>query len=242
MTPVNSLTQATTGNTDFTATKFMIDQIISKIETSMVVKVISCTNNDENLAVGYVDIQPLINMVDGLGNGFEHGILYNVPYVRIQGGGNAVIIDPKPNDIGIAVFCSRDISEVKLTKSVSNPNSYRRYDISDGLYIGGILNNAPQQYIQFKNDGIYIFSPNNVILNANVVNINAVSDVNITSPNITINGKFTVNGDIEQNSGISTFNGNVVINGQATSNGISLSSHVHSGVQSGGNNTGVPVS
>jgi hypothetical protein len=42
-----------------------------------------------------------------------------VPYFRVQGGADAIIIDPKVGDLGIAVFCSRDITGVKRSKEAS---------------------------------------------------------------------------------------------------------------------------
>jgi hypothetical protein len=62
----------------------------------------------------------------------EHGVIYSIPYFRLQGGVNAIIIDPEPGDIGMCGFCSRDISVVKNTKKIANPGSYRKYAWADG--------------------------------------------------------------------------------------------------------------
>ena len=59
----------------------------------------------------------------------------------------------------MCAFASRDISTVKNTKAVSNPGSQRTYDWSDGLYLGGFINGAPTQYLQFLGGSIKAKSP-----------------------------------------------------------------------------------
>lgn len=116
--------------------------------------------------VGFVDVKPMVHMLDGAGNIHELGTQFHVPYFRLQGGGNAVIIDPQVGDIGICAFASRDISSVKRNKKPSAPSSRRQFDCSDGLYIGGVLNGAPSQFIHFMSGGIKVFSPQNIMLEA----------------------------------------------------------------------------
>lgn len=185
---------------------FVIEQALNKMQTSTIVKVVSCTNNGGVSAVGFVDVIPQVKQIDANFKTYSHGIIHNIPYLRLQGGSNAIIIDPEPGDLGICVFANKDISNVKSTKNESAPGSYRRFNFSDGMYLGGLLNTVPANYIQFSN---------------NTVTIN-------TQNGVTINGNLTVNGSITGN--------------EVTASGISLSNHVHSGVQSGGDNTGGPVS
>jgi hypothetical protein len=151
---------------EFNALSFVIEQALSKMQTALPVKVISCTNSGGLSPVGTVDIQPLVNQVDGDGNPTPHSTIHTVPYVRIQGGANAVIIDPQPGDIGVAVFASQDITKVKNTKGQANPGSFRIFDWGDAMYLGGALNGVPTQYIQFTAAGINIVSPNAVTITA----------------------------------------------------------------------------
>jgi len=90
----------------YNATSFMIKQIVARINTATLVQIKSVTNSGGVSPVGSVDVLPLVNQVDGAGNPTEHVTVYGLPYVRIQGGTNAVIIDPKVGDIGIAVFAA----------------------------------------------------------------------------------------------------------------------------------------
>ena len=57
------------------------------------------------------------------------------------------LIDPTQGDIGLAIFADRDISSVRANRAQANPGSYRRFDMADGVYIGGILNGMPTQTV-----------------------------------------------------------------------------------------------
>jgi hypothetical protein len=139
-----------------------------------------------------VDVMPLVSQVDGNNNTQRHGVVYGLPYFRIQGGANAVICDPVVGDIGYVVVSDRDISSVKsnaakitgsANPSSSNqvtPGSSRRNDLADGVYVGGILNATPKQYIQFTATGITIadMNGNQIIMGPGSVNIIGVLQSN----------------------------------------------------------------
>lgn len=144
----------------FNQNSFMVEQLLALVRTATLVQVQKCTNAGELAAVGTVDVLPLVNMTDGLGTSSEHGTLYKLPYCRVQGGLNAIIIDPQPGDIGVAVFADRDISAVKKTKKRSNPGTRRRHSMGDGIYLFGVLNAQPNQYVQFNQNGITIADKN----------------------------------------------------------------------------------
>ena len=142
---------------------FAIQQAMLKLQTALPVRVMAVRN--AGLApVGQVDIQVLVDMVDGQGNTVQHGTISNVPYFRLQGGTNAVIVDPSTGDIGMACFCSRDISAVKSVKDATPPGSWRSHDFSDALYLGGFLNGTPTSYIQITDGGILVHNTSGVKL------------------------------------------------------------------------------
>lgn len=138
----------------------MIGRMIASARTSMPVRVESVTNAGGVSPIGYVDIHPLVSQLDSDGNVIDHGVIYNVPYMRMQGGANAVILDPQIGDIGIAVFCDRDISNVKSNKKTSAPATLRKNDMSDAIYLMSVISAMPVQYIRFHEDGIVISTPN----------------------------------------------------------------------------------
>lgn len=154
-------TNPATTQGDWNAMRFAINQQMLKLNTSMPVRVIKVTGTGV-APVGFVDVQILVSQVTGNNQTVDHGIITNVPYMRVQGGSNAVIIDPQVGDIGMACFCSRDISAVKNARASAPPGSKRSYDFSDAMYVGGFLNSAPTQYIHFTEGGILVHSTNAV--------------------------------------------------------------------------------
>ena len=206
---------------------FIVQQALSKVQTATVVKVIACSNAGGVSPVGTVDVQILVNQISGQKVATPHVTMYGLPYLRIQGGANAVIIDPQPGDIGIAVFASRDITTVKSTKAQASPNTFRMHDFADGMYLGGLLNGTPTQYVQFGSGGVAIVSPGTITLQApNIVLNGAVAQ---SGGNVTMAEDLTVGGDVVADLTGSTFDG------------IPFATHVHTGVTSGGANTGVPI-
>lgn len=179
---------------DYNNIIFAVNQALSKLQTATLVRVDACTNSGDLSPVGFVDVTPLVNQIDGADNPTPHVTIYGLPYLRLQGGSDAVIIDPKPGDIGIAVFASRDISKVKSTREQSNPGSYRQYDFADGMYLGGMLNGAPQQYVRFSSAGVEIVSPSVITLRApNVVIDGALAQ---SGGDVSMSQKLTVIGDV----------------------------------------------
>jgi hypothetical protein len=172
--------------TAYTAGDLMIDSALAEVNTATLVQVVAATNSGGLSPVGFVDVQPLVNQSDAAGHVVPHSVVHKLPYFRLQGGTNAVIIDPQPGDIGIAVFASRDISKVKNTKAQAAPGSSRMFSMSDGLYIGGVLNGTPSQYVQFSGSGVTITSPTVVTINAPSVSINGAVAINGAS--LTHNG------------------------------------------------------
>lgn len=230
------------GSGQYNQFAFVIQQFLSKVQTATLVKVVSCTNEGGLSAVGFVDVVPMVHQVDGNGEAVPHTTIFNIPYLRIQGGSNGIILDPEVGDIGICVFASRDLSKVKATKAPAVPGSYRMHSFSDGLYLGGVLNGVPSQFVQFSSDGISIVSPTEITLEAPIVTINAGTSATITTPTFTVNGATILNGTLSQTGGgASTFSGDMsTATGNVTAQGVSLKAHVHTGVTTGSGNTGGP--
>jgi len=203
---------------------FIIKSAMSGLRTAMPVKVLSVTNSGGVSPVGYLSVQPLVNAVDGNLNSWIHAPIYNVPYMRIQGGSNGIILDPVVGDIGIATICDRDITTVKSAKKVSAPGSNRKNDMSDMVYLMTIIGAAPTQYVQFNSSGITITSPTNVTINAPTAVVNSSTNVTMNTPLL------KVSGDI-----IDNYNTNTHTVAQMRS---LYNSHIHSDPQGG--NTGTP--
>jgi len=147
--PVFGQATPQTDGSDYNTMLFLIQQRLLKIRTITLVQVKACTNSGGVSASGTVDVQPLVNQMSGRRLSTPHGTLYKMLYQRSQGGSNAVILDPVAGDIGIAVFCDRDISGVKKARGQANPGSFRTFNFADGIYLGGTLNGTPEQFLQF---------------------------------------------------------------------------------------------
>jgi hypothetical protein len=161
-----------TNASEYNAIRFAIEQLLIQKHTMTIVKVLSCTGEDLPDSIGTVDVMPMITQVNGSGQAVPHGELYQLPYVRIQGGTNGIVIDPKKDDIGLAIFAERDITKVVNTKQVSPPDSRRMMSMSDGVYLGGILNGELSQYIRFAAAGLEIATPMLTVLASMTVNGN----------------------------------------------------------------------
>lgn len=250
--------QPNSGTDEFNALSFIFRQLLNGRNFVALVKVVSVTAPGGLALAGTVDVQPLVNQLDGDGKAVPHGIVNDLPYTRAQGGLNAVIMDPQVGDIGLCVFCDRDSSAAQATRGVANPGSLRRSDMADGVYIGGVLNAIPNQYVMFTEDGIKMVSPTlirmeapEINLVAPIVTIDASESTTITTPIFTVNGESHFNGN-------TTTDGDTQLNGSATATGtvtaptingttnvlfggISGTGHKHGGVDTGPDQTGTPV-
>lgn len=202
--------QSVGGAAEFEA---IVRSLMGKNHTLMLGEVMAITQEaSSTAAVGYLSVRPMVFMVDGSNNNYARATINNVPFFRLQAGGNAVILNPKVGDIGLIAYCERDISMVKRNKKQAAPNSRRQFNINDAVYLGGMLNGVPSQYIHFTDNKIIVKAATEIVLDA---------------PQVTATGKFTASGIIESLSDV-------------VAKAISLFSHKHGGVQSGGSDTGNP--
>lgn len=185
-----------------------------------------------------VSVKPMVDGFTGGGDRIPSGVISGVPVWRLQRGASAVIMPPVVGDIGLIAICDRDITAVKATKDAALPGSNRTHSYSDAIYLGGVLNAEPSQYVKFSNDGIDIVSPLVVQVNGNTVVINADAKISLNSPIIEANGQLTQGAG--SYAGNATFGGNITATGEVTGNGIHLSTHKHGGVESGGSTTDEP--
>lgn len=248
---------------DYLAHAFLIRSILAtEIRSSTLVQITSVTNAGELAPVGFCDVLPLVAQVDGDGRPTPHSIIHNLPYFRLQGGKDAIIIDPKVGDIGIAVFADRDISSVKTAKGAANPGSSRTFDMADGLYIGGVLNGTPEQYIRYYSGGIKIYSPTKVRIEApdielaatNTIKSTAGTSITDTAPAILESAPLiTLDGAVSQGLGPNNPGTNAHLRGplhvelevhsdtEVTAQTTPLHTHAHTNVANGPNISGGPT-
>jgi hypothetical protein len=194
------------------------------------VEVMAVKNAGEDQAVGFVDIRPLVNQTSGNGKSTPHATVFNVPYFRLQGGKNAVIVDPVKGDIGLAVVSDRDISAVKEAKKQANPGSFRRYSIADAVYLGAVLGEAPDQYVTFTASGIKLADKNNNVLEmkSTGISINGllINQQGQVSGNLPVTGALQLGGSFVNLAGV-TYTGDIATTGEVRAGTIGLKSHHH---------------
>jgi flavin-binding protein dodecin len=154
------LNQPTSPTSPHNALRFAIDTAKQAMMTCTIVKVMKIKDGNGAVGpIGRVDVQPLVQMVDGIQRTTDHTTVHNLPYMRMVGGASAVILDPKADDIGIVVTADRDISGVKQSGKMAPPGSNRRYNIADGMYVGSVVASKPTRYVRFDDSNGVQISP-----------------------------------------------------------------------------------
>lgn len=229
------------GTDSFNAICFMVQQMIAQIDTMKIVRVEKVTaGSGTPPAAGTVDVLPLVSQIDGNGNVTEHGTVHGIPFFRLQGGKNAVICDPEVGDIGYVVIADRDISNVRSAKKPSPPGSRRKYDVADGVYVGSILADAPEQYAWFTSTGIKVHdkSGNEIELLESGIKLTDKSGnvVEMKTGGVFVTGNLIVSGALQLAGGIknaagATYAGNIETTGEVIAKvgggQVGLSTHVH---------------
>lgn len=150
------------GNTDinshFNATRFVVKQMLAELRTHVPVQIVAVHGGGVG-SPPTVDVTPVITQIDSGGKATPHGIIYGVQTQRNQGGNSAIINDPVVGDVMLMAVADRDISSLKANGGAqSNPGSFRRHDLADGVIVGKLFNNnknqtAPTNYIQALPNG-----------------------------------------------------------------------------------------
>jgi hypothetical protein len=181
--------QLASGNDPFSELLFVINTVLAQVNVATLVQVKAVHSNGRGAAVGTVDVQPLVNQTTGSGQAVPHTTIYGLPFFRAQGGSFAFIADPVVGDIGIALFCDRDISSVKAAAAQALPGSARRFSWSDGIYFGGWASKvAPTVAVIVDAAGCEITGSTkidgNANLNSGVLQVNGTQVVGAQQPHI----------------------------------------------------------
>jgi hypothetical protein len=182
-----------------------------------------------------VDVQPAINGVarakDGTTSSKQMPVLLDCP-VLWQGGGGVTLTFPiAAGDECLVILASRCIDAWYAKGGVQDAPELRMHNLSDGFALVGVRS-APRAFTPSataarltNDDGSAYYE-----LNPTAKTFKIVAPGGVTINNVTIDS----NGNVSSPATI-TASTDVVGSGK------SLKSHVHSGVQAGGSNTGAPV-
>jgi len=208
----------TDANTDLTAVAFIVRRKIAELDIMKLVEVKAVHGGGVGNPPPTVDVQLLVNQLDGGGNTVQQEVVYGLPCWRFQAGSTAIVLDPVVGDIGYVVCSDRDISTVISSKAQGNPGSYRQCSVNDGVYVGALVGAAPTCFVFFSSDGHVKVQDTT----GNVVQTSS-SGISITP----VGGPVVVNGDVHVTG--------AVIAGYGGGDQVGLQTHVHNqGVDSHG--------
>lgn len=168
-----------------------------------------------------VSLQPAIQVVLTDNTFLDMPQIFDIPVLELGGKGLSVKIPLQVGDTGIVIFCDRDITLFKQEKKNTQPNTLRKHDLSDGIFIP----------MKFGNSG----ASSNISIESSDGN----TKFEVTSSGITIKGNVTIDGTVTSSGDITT-DGKLTATDVTTSTVASVNNHVHSGGHNG-NNTGKPV-
>lgn len=234
-----------TGEGDFTAAdpinalEYLIRSIVKRtVSTAYPCVVTAVERLGTDSGAGYVSVKPLLMPCDNHGNGLSVVSIPKLPYFRYQHGTAAIVCDPKVGDIGIAVVSKQDASAINGENTPKVPATHRMFNPSDGFYIGGFFGESPTVFVHLEDDGtIEVEAPNTVTIKSNDVVVEAGATFMVTAPLIALNGQISGGGT---GGASASFTGTIHADQDITAGTVSLQGHTHSGVESGGSNTGAP--
>jgi hypothetical protein len=232
-------------STENTQTRDLFDTIsdsiieaLSNTHTVLIAKVVAV--NDTT-----INVRPVINRKVN-GESIKLPVFPYVPPIFLQGGSSYTA-----HPIAIGDYCLLLINERCFDKwyhgsDYVNPPEYRMHDYSDAFAIVGV--NPLSTALSIPD---VITRIGDTYEEGDVVNIgdrNHTGDIIHTGNNTqtgikTLNGQLIINnsgGSTSTGSGDLAWTGTLYITGDVVINGIAFSTHVHSGVTTGGDDTGVP--
>lgn len=217
----------------FNPQAFIIAQMIAKISTMKIVQVKAVDADAKT-----VDVQPMVNMLNGNNESSPHGTILGIPYWAWQFGKNKIDATPVVDDIGLMICSDRDISAVVSAKKIANPGTQRKHDNADGVYLGGMLNGDPEQWIKFTDTGMELHDKNsNSIVSSNTGWL-FTGKCTFVDP-LVAQANFQLGGDLTDVAGTGNYGGSIHIGGTLTADvdvvygaggtRVTLKGHQHTG-------------
>lgn len=164
------------GASEYNAISFLVEQAIKgMVNTAIPVRVDSCTKPGVGGAAGYVSATPLVMQRGADGKSLAPVSLPQLPFYRVQAGTAAVVLDPQPGDIGLAVFSQQDASNIKEgTSEPVQAGSFRAFDMSDGFYCCSVLGaGAPTTFVHLdpEKGEVTVKAPTKITLDAPTIEL-----------------------------------------------------------------------
>ncbi|MTC94047.1 baseplate protein [Providencia stuartii] len=197
------------------------------IHTALPGKLLSCNGHSAT-------VELMISHVTKEGKVIALPPLVDVPVRFYRGGGFCVTVPVREGDEGLVIFAERCIDGWYVSGKQSQPLDHRFHDLSDAFFLPQ-GSSQPNKIPNYSSDSLSLQTDDGSTF------------IRMQS------GKIMIKGDIEhqgnyQLTGNALIKGNHSVNGNSESSGGTLKhngknigdTHTHSGVQTGGGNTGGP--
>lgn len=169
----------------------------SSVDDMLPAKIIAY-DRDTNRAV----IQPMVAMVTTNGDNVPRNQLASIPVLNIGGGGFILSFNFFPGDLGWIKANDRDIADFLKRYSEAVPGTKRIHDFNNGLFIPDVMTgytidseDVENAVLQTLDGTVKVsLSPDKLKLTAPEIELNAVTNCSIISPEIKIAGYLTNNG------------------------------------------------
>ena len=191
------------GASEFNAISFLVEQAIKgMVNTAIPVRVDSCTKPGVGGAAGYVSATPLVQQRGADGKALDTVSIPQLPYFRLQCGSAAVVLDPQPGDIGLAICSQQDSSNVQA-------GSFRCFDMSDGFFVSCHYGQTPTTYIHLdpETGEVTVKAPTKITLDAPTIELKGSLQMGNAAGDAS-GGTITLTGNI-QATGSANFQGNI---------------------------------
>lgn len=183
-------------------------------------------------------------------------LLVDIPVIFPRGGGVTLTFPIKAGDECLLMFADRCIDFWWQNGGIQEPVDSRMHDLSDAFAIVGPQSQAQKisgistSAAQLRTDDGAAFielDPGShavTVTTPGKLTASAQGGTEINSPEIVLNGNVTINGNLSQGmgdgGGTATMLGPVNVTNDVNAGGISLQTHKHGGVETGGGQTGGP--
>lgn len=211
-----------------------------------------------DLAAMTCSVQPAIQAIivdkEGVETPTDLPILEDVPICFPKGGGFLITFPLAVDDEVLVVFSSRCIDAWWQNGGIQQAMEARMHDLSDGFAIPGpwsqpaVPGSISTSAVQIRNSGGGAY----VEIDATgKIKLNSATEVDVVAPVINLTGNVVVSGTLAcgaltcasigtSGSGAASIGGALTA-ASVVAGGKNLATHLHSGVTTGGGNTGPPV-
>lgn len=221
----------------------ILDKFLQSVDDMLPARVISYDR-----ATNRATVVPLVKVLTTDDRQVSRAQIASVPVMQFGAGGVVLSLDLKPGDLGWIKANDRDISIVMQSYAENAPNTLRKHDFSDGVFIPDVMHgivtvgeDATNAVLQTLDGTVRVaIWPDRVKLSAGALSvtigpasIEVIGPVNFHDP---VHALQTLAVD-----STSTLTGAVTMPGGATIGGIPFGTHKHTGVQTGGGTSGGPT-